>query len=141
MKHTTSLIDYAVYFGSIQNFRYLLMNSVDLKPSLWLNAIHGRNAEIIHILKENDVKLHDNCAVKCLIESLKCHYNELFDYIDYTYCDEIDEEYKSDDELNYSIVKYHCFEYFMKYISKSKINDKMGKIKRKRLLFRILFYN
>lgn len=107
------------------------MNGVDLKSSLWLNAIHGRNAEIIHILKENDVKLHDNCVVKCLIESLKCHYNELFDYINYTYYDEIDEEYKSDDELNYSIVKYHCFEYFMKYISNPRSMIKWEKLKEK----------
>lgn len=52
----TSLIEYAVFYGSIQIFNYLRLSGVELTPSLWLYAIHGCNGEIIHILEENQIK-------------------------------------------------------------------------------------
>ena len=51
----TSLIEYSAFFGSIQIFRYLLMNNAELTPSLWLYAIHSKNAELIHLLESNEV--------------------------------------------------------------------------------------
>ena len=48
---TPSLIEYAVFFGSIQIFRYLIFNKVEMTPSLWLYTIHSRNPEIIHLLE------------------------------------------------------------------------------------------
>ena len=35
MKKKVTLIEYAAFFGSIQIFKYLIMNGVDLTPSLW----------------------------------------------------------------------------------------------------------
>ena len=77
----TTLIEYAAFFGSIQIFQYLRLNDVELTPSLWLYAIHGRNPELIHLLEENNVKPEDKSFRECLIFSIKCHHNELSNYI------------------------------------------------------------
>ena len=36
------------------------MNGVELTPSLLIYAIHGKNAEIIHLLEENHIEPEDN---------------------------------------------------------------------------------
>ena len=77
-----TLIEYAAFFGSIQIFNYLRMNNVKLTPSLWIYAIHGRNSEIIHILEDNHVKPEDTTFTECLVESIKCHHNEIAEYIE-----------------------------------------------------------
>ena len=94
-KKETSLIEYAAFFGSIQVFQFLKMNNAKLKASLWLYAIHGRNADIIHLLEENhihprhlfdDIKNHPSyyhSFQPCLEESIKCHHNEIAQYILY----------------------------------------------------------
>ena len=51
----SSLIEYAAFYGSIQIFRYLFINGIELKPSLWLYTVHGRNLELIHFLEENHI--------------------------------------------------------------------------------------
>ena len=65
MKHTnfysetkkiTTLIEYTVFFGSNQIFNYLITRELKLTPSLWLYAIHSKNAEIINILEENYIE-------------------------------------------------------------------------------------
>ena len=55
----TTLIEYSAFYGSIQIFNFLRMNNVELSPSLWLYAIHGNNAELIHLLEENKVEPKD----------------------------------------------------------------------------------
>ena len=56
------------------------MNKIELKPSLWLYAIHSRNAELIHLLETYQVSpLVDNFE-RCLSESIKYHRNEIADY-------------------------------------------------------------
>lgn len=72
----TTLIEYAAFFGSIQIFTYLKYEGVELTPSLWLSAIHGKNAELIRLLEDNHVKLHP----ECIEESIICHHNEIADY-------------------------------------------------------------
>ena len=83
-----TLIKYAAFFGSIQIVQYLQMNNVKLTPSLWLFAIHGKNNEMIHRLEDNhinpmifyndgDVDMYE----KCFKESIKCHHNEIANYI------------------------------------------------------------
>ena len=74
-EHT--LIEYAAFFGSIQIFRYLVLNKVELNSSLWLFAIHSNNAELIHLLEEYQVELDK----RCFIESIKCHHNGIEQYI------------------------------------------------------------
>ena len=76
----TTLIEYSAFFGSIQIYRYLKLNGVELTPSLWLYAIHGNNPEMIHLLEEDHVEMEDKSVTRYVIESMKCHHNELTNY-------------------------------------------------------------
>ena len=80
-KKDISLIEYAMFFGSIQIVKYLQLNDVDLNPSLWLYAIHSNNPELIHFLEENHVLPDDKTYQKCFIESVKCYHNNIAHYI------------------------------------------------------------
>lgn len=51
-----TLIEYAVFYGTIQIVKYLSINQVELNPSLWIYVIHLNNQEIVHFLQENNVK-------------------------------------------------------------------------------------
>ena len=102
-----SLIEYAAFFGSIQIFRYLYLNKVELTQSLWLYAIHGRNPEIIHILEEKQIVPSDVSYFECFDECIKCHHNEIADYIKLNIIDpknEIEDEY---DFFSSSIKSYN----------------------------------
>ena len=77
-----SLIQYASFFGSVQIFKFLQFNGVELNPSLWFYAIHGQNPEIIHILEDNHIEPSDKTYEECLIESIKCHHNAIANYIE-----------------------------------------------------------
>lgn len=81
LEQQPTLIEYAAFYGSIQIFQYLLMNNVELSPSLWLFAIHGRNAELIHLLEQIRLIPSDKSYYKCFEESIKCHHNEIAHYI------------------------------------------------------------
>ena len=81
MKNEPTLIEYSAFYGSIQIFRYLFFQKVELTPSLWIYAIHSKNAELIHFLEENHVNPPDESFLKCLIESLKCHHIDFSFYI------------------------------------------------------------
>lgn len=95
----TTLIEYSAFFGSTQIFKYLYLNGVNLTDNLWLYAIHGDNAEIIKILEENAIMPSD--IETCLKESIKCHHNNLANYI-------INNFMKQESE---NIVRY-CFHYY-----------------------------
>ena len=60
MQKTPTLIEYAVFFGSIKIIQYLQNNNISLTNSLWLFAVHSDNLELIHFLEENKIKLQDN---------------------------------------------------------------------------------
>lgn len=74
-----TLIEYAAFYCSIEIFQYLLLNGCELPSSLWKYVIHGWNAELVHILEENHVDGQD--YIECVEESIKCHHNEITDYI------------------------------------------------------------
>ena len=76
-----TLIEYAAFFGSIQIFHYLRMEGVPLTPSLWLYSIHARNADLIHLLEENHVDPEGESYDEYLEEAIKCHHNEIANYI------------------------------------------------------------
>ena len=99
-----TLIEYAVFFGSIQIFKYLRLNGVELTSSLWLFAIHGRNPEIIHLLEEDkiqpeiEIKIEDKTKSynntktekvvsyeECYFKSIQFHHNEMKEYIENNY--------------------------------------------------------
>ena len=93
----TSIIEYAAFYGSIQIFQYLKYNDVKLHPYLWLYAIHSNNAEIIHHLEENEIESFDMSYYDCLNESIKCHHNDIADYIQNFL---LKEENKFDEEIS-----------------------------------------
>ena len=107
-RNETTLIEYAAFFGSIQIFQYLRQNDVDLKPSLWLYAIHSKNAELIHILEEY-VDPPEQSFKNCIIEAIKCHHIEIANYI----IDNLYEKRPNDkNDIDLNIVKHHNFLFF-----------------------------
>ena len=76
-----TLIEYATFYGSIQIFQYLRANGIELKPSLWLFAVHSNNGQLIHLLENYGVEPTDPSFVECLLESIKCHHNDISIYI------------------------------------------------------------
>ena len=110
------LIEYAAFFGSIQIFKYLLMNKVSIQPILYQFAVHGKNSEIIHIVEEQVYKFKKESPIyrkkgkynkyifeernsnefdpiDALFESVKCFHNEIAEYIKETNYDDIKEDY------------------------------------------------
>ena len=79
-ENDTTLIEYAAFFGSIQIVRYLTKNDVELTPQLWIYTIHSNNADLIHFLEENQVEPPKSFS-SCLVESIKCHHNQIANYI------------------------------------------------------------
>lgn len=76
-----SLIEYASFFGSLKIFKYLFINGFQLNPSLWIFTIHGQNPDIIHFLEQNNIEPNDRKFNECLVESIKCHYINMVQYI------------------------------------------------------------
>ena len=75
----TTLIDYAAFFGSIQIFRFLLLNGVKIDETLWQYAVHSNNPELIHILEYNQVEYSLKYS-NPLNESIKCFHNDFAHY-------------------------------------------------------------
>ena len=97
-KEDITLIEYAAFFGSLQIFKYLYMNGVELTDSVWLCAIHGDDSEMIHILED---ELPHESYDECIKEAMKCHHNHI---VNYFLNNLVDEKY------NEIIVSY-CFHY------------------------------
>lgn len=105
------------FCGSIQIFKYLLLNNVKLTPSLWIYAIHSNNPDIIHILEENHVNLLN--YEECMKEAIKCHHNNLSEYLQNNYshiCDEnpnaffnIGLKYYNFSYIQYDLIKEDTF--------------------------------
>ncbi|KAK8895545.1 hypothetical protein M9Y10_024013 [Tritrichomonas musculus] len=81
LKNRPNLIEYSVFYGSIQIFNYLRLSKAKMSPTLWLYAIHSRNHDIIHILEDLHIAKPQNSIEKVLCESIKCHHNEIANYI------------------------------------------------------------
>ena len=108
LTYKTTLIEYATFFGSNQIFKYLCKNNVELTPSLWLYAVHGRDPEIFNILTENKIKPKDETFVRCLKEAIKCHHNEVANYI---LDNLISNEIKESINVTELGIKYHNFSF------------------------------
>lgn len=81
-----SLLEYSAFYGSLQIFKYLLMdNNSEIKKSnslLWMYSIHGRNHELIHLIEEYKVPVYLNSYESCLNGAINCHHNEIAQYIE-----------------------------------------------------------
>ena len=129
IKHNeTRLIEYTAFFGSTQIFKYLYKNGVELTSSLWLYGIHSDNAEMIHLLEENEVEPPNQSYEECIKESIKCHHNDIFNYLqsnhlneDIKGIDDIDFKQCYDENIYSYSYHYYNFSYFPHEIN-NKIN-------------------
>ena len=74
-----TFLEYSAFFGSIQIFQYCLSNNGHFTDFLCVYAIHGRDAQIISIIEEE--RKNEFRIEKMFFESIKCHHNELANYI------------------------------------------------------------
>ncbi|KAK8864106.1 hypothetical protein M9Y10_011802 [Tritrichomonas musculus] len=122
MNNKQSLIEYAAFYGSIQIFQFLLFNKVELKPSLWLYSIHGKNAELIHLLEENQVPPPDNSFKICLKKAIKCHHNDISNYIKSNLIKDDDDLFDSEYYFKENIASY-SFHYHNYCFYQNKLDD------------------
>ncbi len=108
-KKNISLIEYAVFFGSIQIFKYLQMNEAIINDDIWFFAIHGNHPEIISILEENSITFDIN---NCLNEAIKCHHNDIANYIIQNY---LPNEKKTNLDTFIKGLKYYNFDFIDKF--------------------------
>ena len=80
-----------------------------MTPSLWNYAIHSNNPELIHILEENHVEF--NNELYKLIESIKCHNNEIMEYINEKYLVHLNDEKNN---IFFNSLKYYNFAFIQK---------------------------
>lgn len=74
-KNMPSMIDYAAFYGSVNVFKYLMMNNSKITQKTMEYAVYGGCYEIIHILENT------NCPNSSALEaSIRVHNNELYDY-------------------------------------------------------------
>ena len=76
-----SLIEYASFYGSNDNIKYMEKRGVELTSSMWIYGIHSCNAELIRYLEDNHVSPPDNDYERILEESIKCHHNDISNYL------------------------------------------------------------
>ena len=108
-KKTTTIIEYASFFGSIQIIQYLRSNSIQLTESAWIYAIHSNNAELFTIFQENcSVTVKKTFYKELFKEAIKCHHNEIAQYIFENY---YNDENGMIDLYDY-ILCYHNFNFF-----------------------------
>ena len=80
-KNSINLIEYTAFFGSIKIFKYLLKNGVNLTSNIWLYAVHSNNAELIHLIEENDIHPDFDVCKNVFCESIKCHHIDIAYYL------------------------------------------------------------
>lgn len=142
MKNKLSLIEYSIFFGSIQIIKYLSLNGVQFKSTHWIYAIHSSDPEIISLLEsngiqhpENEIDHEDNCEYNTLLkEAIKCYENESAYYFINNYIPnqlEIKKTYLKS-------LKYYNYEYFDKDVLKF---DLLSFMKLKNATFCEIFMN
>ena len=111
LKNEATLIEYSAFFGSSKIFNFLVNKKTKIKESLWMYSIYGNNPYIIHFLEENHIISDESDFYqKVYIKAVKCHHNDIMNYIKNLYY----EEQKNKDNLNdiISVIKYYNFEAF-----------------------------
>ena len=109
LKMTPSFFEYSAFFGSFQIFKYFHLNGNVLSPSLWLYAVHGDNPELIQYLVENKVKPNDESYKEVVKESIKCHHNEIVNYIYYNI---LNDQIENNKDAAIQSIKYSNYDFF-----------------------------
>ena len=102
-----SLILYAAFFGSIQIFKYLQINSKIFNLSeFFINAIHGNNVELIMLISENAITDKEEIIPDCIKMSVKCHHVYITNYLQNNYSTM---DQKVVDDIFFNSLKYYNF--------------------------------
>lgn len=80
LEKEATLIEYSAFFGSLQIFQYLIINKIEVTAFACKCVIHSKNAELIKLIEENKNIPEDFSYVDCIVESIKCHHNEIANY-------------------------------------------------------------
>ena len=105
-----TLIEYSAFFGAVQIMKYLYHQSIILSPSLWIFAIHGSNPALIHLLEENKIKPSIEVYQQCFLEAVKCHHNDLANYIESNFL--LPQNPINESTIFLQAINYHNFTYF-----------------------------
>ena len=85
LKHETSIIEYAAFFGSVEIFTHLYLIGAEVDSNLWFYVIHSGNPNLIHSLEEKGIKPKNEYYRRLMIESIVCHHNEIAEYFETQY--------------------------------------------------------
>lgn len=112
-------IEYAAFFGSLKIFKYLYLNDENITDSIWQYAIHGNNAEIIHLL-EDKLEMDPEYS---LYYALLFHNYEIADYLINNY--DLN-EFCNSDSIQFSMMKNYNFKFLNeKFILDSNLNESL----------------
>ncbi|KAK8867101.1 hypothetical protein M9Y10_010071 [Tritrichomonas musculus] len=111
----SSLIEYAAFFGAFQIFQYLRLSGCEMRKKIWLYVIHGKNAELIHLLEEHHIRPKGNNYFECFMEAIKCHHNDIANYIKNSYIDYDVSRNKNFLDLVYRTHNYEFLSFDIKY--------------------------
>ena len=112
----TTLIEYSAFFGSIQIFKYLFLDEVELIPPLWFYSIHGKDPEIISILEDNKIPPPNSSYLDIFKDSIKFHNKDITNYIRSNLINE--KEIELELEKTFDNVSNYCFHYYnFRYIN------------------------
>ena len=106
-----TLIEYAAFCGSHEILKYLLNNNVQISSELWIYSIHSKNLDIFNFLKENNVYLDFTMHEKLLEESIKCHHNEITNYLLTNYIDKEEFSMSNIVEQKFIDASFHYYNY------------------------------
>lgn len=115
LKHETSLIEYAAFFGAVQVFNHLYLIGAEVDSNLWFYVIHSRNPILIHSLEEKLIKPKNEYYRECVIESIICNHNEIAEYIQDVY---IQQHLEIDFYIISKSIQYHNYFYFPEDLNK-----------------------
>ncbi|KAK8896834.1 hypothetical protein M9Y10_014758 [Tritrichomonas musculus] len=71
-----NLIEYSAFFGSVNIFKFLILNGAHITSRVSQFAVAGGNYEIIHILEEKEISFE-----KTMYFALRFHRNEVANYL------------------------------------------------------------
>lgn len=100
-----SLVEYAAFHGSVEIMRYLIEEKVEVKPSIFLYAIHSRNDKIFKALEDYKIEINKELYGQLIQESIKCNHIEFLQFFE----DKLNK--KSDNIIKYCLHFYNflCF--------------------------------
>ena len=98
-KSDIKLIEYASFYGSNEIIKYMFINECGMTSNMWIYAVHAQNDELIKYLEDNHVLPPENNFEIVLDESIKCHHNDVSNYIIYNLIEEKELKYNIENEF------------------------------------------